>query len=109
MHPVMVGLGMAEAVTRTPPPKTVADVVASLADFAAARPEGSPTTSWGYDASGIAQRRPHTRHALDLATTTPPVRVQHSSRTIAYAHTLVLDRAGTDRPPPDPPRGAQLT
>src|SRR3546814_12086931 len=33
MHPVMVGLAMAEAVTSTPHPKTVPDVVATLADF----------------------------------------------------------------------------
>src|SRR3546814_3425507 len=90
MHPVMVGLGMAEAVTSTPPHKTVADVVASLADFAAARPEGSPITSWCYDDSGIAERRHLTRHDLDLATTTHPVRVQHSSGHRPEEHTSEL-------------------
>src|SRR3546814_17942246 len=60
MHPVMVGLGLAEAVTTTPPHKTVADVVASLADFAAARPDGSPPTPRGTSAPGTPQRRHHT-------------------------------------------------
>src|SRR3546814_11968008 len=35
MHPVMVGHGMADTVKNTPTHKTVADVVASLAAFAA--------------------------------------------------------------------------
>src|SRR3546814_15828383 len=87
----MVGLGMAEAVTSTPPHKTVADVVASLADFAAARPDGSPITSWGYDDSDIAERRHLTRHDLDLATTTHPVRVQPSSGHLAYVNTNVTE------------------
>src|SRR3546814_17622713 len=101
MHPVMVGLGMAEAVTSTPPHKTVADVVASMADFAAARPEGSPITSWGYDDSGIAARRHLTRHDLDLATPTHPVRVQPSSGHLPPVHHPALERVGIARHQPD--------
>ncbi|MEN9626840.1 MAG: hypothetical protein RJA10_66 [Pseudomonadota bacterium] len=75
--------------------KSLDDVVAALAQAAAASGDG-PVVGWGFDPIYFGERRCN-RADLDRVSTTRPVGVMHASGHILNVNTVALDRAGYKR------------
>ena len=105
MHPLAAGVQMSAPQIGTPPCSTIRQVVAALAERAAATPAGTPIQAWGFDDSLIDDNRHLTLEDLNKATTDHPVLVRHISGHLSYANTDMLALAGVDDDVADPVGG----
>ncbi|MGH0032023.1 MAG: amidohydrolase [Myxococcota bacterium] len=85
--------------------RTVDDVVAKLAERAAATASGEWIVGWGYDDTLLAERRHPTRRDLDRASTDHPLALWHVSGHLAVANGPALERLGIGPDTPDPEGG----
>lgn len=104
-HLLDVATTVHEVDARTPPNRAIADVLAKLRAAAAARPGGAWIRAYGYDDTGIAERRVLTRADLDAAVPDHPVYVEHVSGHIAYVNTPALRLGRVDARTPEPAGG----
>ncbi|MCX2726474.1 amidohydrolase [Thermomicrobium sp. 4228-Ro] len=104
-HPIALGLSLREVDARTPPNRSVADIIARIAERAATQPPGTWIVARGYDQAQLAERRHPTREDLDRATSQHPVLLIRACGHIGVANSMALARAGIGPGTPDPPGG----
>jgi predicted amidohydrolase YtcJ len=104
-HPMSVGFMASEIDAHSPPNRTVADIVARVAE----RVHGTPAGEWllarGYDQARLEDQRHPTRHDLDPVSPDHPVVVVRACAHIGVANSRALQLAGIDRNTPDPEGG----
>src|SRR5690606_32286060 len=89
----------------SPPNRTVADIVARVAERVATTPAGEWVNGRGYDQARLEDQRHPTRHDLDPVSPDHPVIVVRACGHIAAANSRALQLAGIDRNTPDPEGG----
>lgn len=104
-HPMALGLSLREVDARTPPNRTIEDIVRRIAERAREQPPGTWIVARGYDQAQLAEQRHPTRDDLDRATTRHPVLLIRACAHIGVANSLALERAGIGPNTPDPPGG----
>ena len=90
---------------RTPPNRTIADIVARLRDRASGTSPGTWILGRGYDDTGLADMRHPTRRDLDQASTEHPIVIWHNSGHLLVANSVALRRASIGSDTVDPPGG----
>jgi hypothetical protein len=87
--------------------RTIADVQAKLAERAATdgRGPGGWLFGWGYDDTGLAERRHPTRHDLDAVSSGRPIVLMHISSHLMTANSKALELAGITADTPNPAGG----
>lgn len=81
------------------------ELVAALRDRARDLPEGQWISGRGYDDTLLAEQRHPTRADLDMASTTHPIYISHTSGHLGVANSLALELAGVTRNTPNPEGG----
>jgi len=106
-HNHLVGFGTAllGVNVRTPPNRSLHDIVARLRQRAAQTPPGEWIVGRGYDDTGIADLRHPTRRDLDAASTAHPIVIWHISGHLLAANSRALELAGIHATTPDPSGG----
>jgi len=104
-HPIALGLSLREVDARTPPNRSIAEIVTRIAERAATQPPGTWIVAHGYDQAQLIERRHPTREDLDRATSQHPVLLIRACGHIGVANSLALERAGIGPGTPDPPGG----
>ena len=77
-HMVLFGVSLLGVDARTPPNRTINDVIDRLRLRASETEEGQWITGRGYDDTGLADMRHPTRDDLDKASTKHPIVIWHS-------------------------------
>jgi predicted amidohydrolase YtcJ len=104
-HPMSVGFMAREVDAHSPPNRTVADIVARVAERAQQTPAGDWLLARGYDQARLKDQRHPTRLDLDPVTPQHPVVIVRACGHIGVANSRALDLAGIDRNTPDPEGG----
>ncbi|MDW8060080.1 MAG: amidohydrolase [Thermomicrobium sp.] len=104
-HPLALGLSLREVDARTPPNRSIEDLVERIAERASMQPPGTWIVARGYDQAHLAERRHPTCDDLDRATTQHPVLLVRACGHIGVANSLALQLAGIGSTTPDPPGG----
>ena len=106
-HNHMVGFStnLLEVDVRTPPNRSIADIMDRLRERASTTPPGEWVRGRGYDDTGLLDVRHPTRHDLDAATTDHPVVIVHNSGHMLAANSVALEMARIHDETPDPPGG----
>lgn len=104
-HPMALGLSLGEVDARTPPNRTIADIVQRIAARASARPPGTWIVARGYDQAHLAEGRHPTRDDLDNATIHHPVLLIRACGHVGVANSYALRLAEIGPGTPDPPGG----
>jgi len=104
-HPIALGLSLREVDARTPPNRSIADILARIAERAVTQPPGTWIVARGYDQARLLEQRHPTRDDLDQATNRHPVLLVRACGHIGVANSLALERAGIGPATPDPPGG----
>ena len=94
VHPVQIGLAETWADCRSPPCRSVADVVAVLRRRRGSVGAGGWLRGWGHDDTLLAEDRHLTRHDLDAVSAEVPVVVTHVSVHFAAVNSAGLRRLG---------------
>ena len=82
--------------------KTIEDLVARLAERAAATPSGQWIQGRGYDDTLVAEMRHPTRWDLDRASTDHPIYIGHISGHLGVGNSKAIELAGITRDSPQP-------
>ncbi|MBX3028075.1 amidohydrolase [bacterium] len=90
---------------RCPPCRTLADVLALVAQAAAQTPEGEWIVLVGFNEHNLAERRTPDRHDLDRVAPSHPVLLIHFTYHEGVLNSLGLRAAGLDALRDDPPGG----
>ncbi len=90
---------------RTPPNRTIDDIVQRLRDRARQTPPGQWVLGRGYDDTGVADLRHPNRHDLDRASTEHPIVIWHNSGHLLAANSVALRLGGVFERQHDPPGG----
>ena len=106
-HNHMVGFGtnLLEVDVRTPPNRSILDIVERLREQASVTPIGEWIRGRGYDDTGLADMRHPNRNDLDAVSTDHPVMILHNSGHMLAANTRALEMAGIHDETPGPPGG----
>ena len=90
---------------RTPPNRTIADIVVRLRERAAGTAPGTWILGRGYDDTGLADMRHPTRRDLDQASTEHPIVIWHNSGHLLVANSVALRLASIGADTDDPAGG----
>ena len=104
-HPMYVGFAMNDIDASTPPNRTVAEIVARVAERAQALPAGEWVRGRGYDQARLDDQRHPTRQDLDPVSPQHPVIIVRACGHVAAVNSLALAAAGITRDTPDPEGG----
>lgn len=104
-HMVMAATALLGVDVRTPPCRTIADIVERLRERARATPPGEWILGRGYDDTGLADLRHPTRADLDRASTVHPILIWHTSGHLAVASSAALALGGVHAGTEDPAGG----
>lgn len=104
-HMLMYGLGLAAIDARPVALPSIAALVGSIRERAAATPSGQWIIARGYDDNQLDERRHPTRHDLDQATAQHPVLLVNGSGHLGVANSLALQVARIDSATGDPQGG----
>ncbi|MBX6753792.1 MAG: amidohydrolase [Thermorudis peleae] len=104
-HPMAVGHALSEVDARTPPLRTIDELVARIAERARSTPPGTWIIARGYDQARLAEGRHPSRTDLDRATTQHPVLLVRACGHIGVVNSQGLALAGITATTPDPPGG----
>lgn len=104
-HPMYLGFGLQQVDAATPPNRSIADIVARVAERVRSVPPGTWVRARGYDQARLAEQRHPTRHDLDPVSPEHPVLVVRACGHIGVANSRALALAGIDRNTPDPEGG----
>lgn len=104
-HPLALGLSLREVDARTPPNRSIADLIARIAERARTVAPGQWIIARGYDQAHLAEGRHPTRWDLDRATQEHPVLLVRACGHIGVANSRALELAGITATTPDPPGG----
>jgi predicted amidohydrolase YtcJ len=104
-HLVVFATALLGVDARTPPNRTIGDLVDRLRERARATPPGEWVLGRGYDDTGLAEMRHPTRRDLDRASTEHPIAIWHISGHLLAANSVALARAGVGAATADPAGG----
>lgn len=104
-HPLYTGLELTEVNAASPPNRTIADIVARVAERADETPDGQWVLANGYDQARLADQRHPTRDDLDPVSQANPVLLVRACRHIGVANSAALAQVGIDENTPDPDGG----
>lgn len=104
-HLSLHAMTLMQAECRTPPNRTVADVLDRLREKAEEEGPGAWVRGWGFDDTLIEEKRHLTLGDLDAALPDNPAFVCHASGHIAYANSAALALAGVGPGTPQPEGG----
>lgn len=104
-HLLAYGITRQQVDVFSPPNRTIADVLARVAEFARRTPRGGWVQGWGYDDTLLEDGRHLTRADLDAAAPEHPVYLLHVSGHIGYANSRALALGGVTRETGDPEGG----
>jgi predicted amidohydrolase YtcJ len=104
-HLISFGTSLLAVDVRTPPNRTIADIVDRLRQRVLETPEGEWVVGRGYDDTGLADMRHPTRDDLDRASTNHPIVIWHISGHLLAANSLALRIGNVTRDTQDPPGG----
>lgn len=96
----MVGVDCSPAAVRS-----LDDLKRVIRERARGVPAGTWVRAWGYDETSLAEGRHPTRHDLDEAAASHPVRLKHRSGHATVLNSLALRAAGIEAGTPDPVAG----
>lgn len=104
-HMLIYGLNLGQINASYPNVRTIEDIKALVAERAAATPEGTWITGWGYDDNKLDERRHPTRHDWDAVAPNHPVMIVNGSGHLSSVNSLALQLAGLTRDSVDPQGG----
>jgi predicted amidohydrolase YtcJ len=105
LHPGLFGINLMEVDCRSPPVKSIADILERIKKRANKLPGGTWVRGWGYDDTKLIEKRHPTRWDLDKATTDHPVYLRRICGHVGVANSKALELAGISKHTPDPPGG----
>lgn len=102
-HLSLYAMTLMQAECRTPPNRTIADVLEHLRQKAAEEGPGAWVKGWGFDDTLVAEKRHLTLRDLDEALPRNPAFICHASGHLAYANSaaLAMAKVGPDTPQPE--------
>ena len=103
-HPMVYGLTLLMVNCRTPPMKTVGDIVESIRKAAEEKP-GDWVMGWGYDDFKLDEKRSPNRWDLDRAAPENPVIITRLCGHISVVNSLALEMGGITKDTEDPDGG----
>jgi len=101
-HPIALGMSLREVDARTPPNRSIEEIVQRIAQRAASQQPGTWIVARGYDQAHLAEGRHPTRDDLDRATQRHPVLLIRACGHIGVANSLALAIAGIGPETRDP-------
>ncbi len=104
-HPVITALYGAKTSLRPPRVRTIADVIAALADAAERTPQDGVVVATEWDELELAERRPPTLEEVDRAVPNHPLFALHYTCHRALVNSRMLERCGITRATKDPAGG----
>ncbi len=104
-HPLYLGLSLTDVDASSPPNRTVADIVARVAERVSATPSGAWVSGRGYDQARLEDQRHPTRDDLDPVSPDNPVIVVRACGHICAVNSVALKLAGINADTADPPGG----
>jgi predicted amidohydrolase YtcJ len=104
-HLISFGTSLLAVDVRTPPNRTITDVVDRLRQRASETSEGEWVVGRGYDDTGVTDMRHPTRDDLDRASTKHPIVIWHISGHLLAANSLALSIGEVTSDTQDPPGG----
>lgn len=104
-HLILYGDTLSQINCRTPPNKSIADIVARVRKEASIKPEGEWIKGWGYDDTLLEENRHPERWDLDSVAPNHPVYLTHVSGHFIAVNSYALKLAGIDAGINDPPGG----
>lgn len=104
-HLAFTGAELGQVDVRYPAVRSIAELVARIAEVAERTEDGVPIRAVGMNHAKFTEGRLPTRWDLDAATRVHPVIVQHISGHHALANSLALARRGLSDDTPDPEGG----
>jgi predicted amidohydrolase YtcJ len=90
---------------RTPPMRSVEQMLAELEEVAARTPAGRWVLGWGYNEVFLKPSRHPTLAELDRIAPQNPLVIGHQSGHIGAVNTIALEKAGVSDSTPNPPNG----
>ena len=104
-HMVSFASSSLDVDARTPPNRSIEDIVGLLRERAAGTPPGDWVRGSRYDDTGVEEMRHPTRHDLDRASTDHPISLVHNSGHMMCANSRALELAGVSADTADTPGG----
>ena len=104
-HMVSFASSTLEVDARTPPNRSIDEIVGRLRDRASVTPPGAWVRGTRYDDTGVVDMRHPTRHDLDRATSDHPIALVHNSGHMMCVNSRALELARVDTDTTDPPGG----
>ena len=105
MHPVMLA-DLRRKITVMPPEvNSIEALIQAIKVKRQQQKAGEWIEGWGYDESGLLEKRSPTRYDLDLGCSDSPVSIMRTCAHIRCVNSVALKLAGIDRNTPDPPGG----
>ena len=104
-HPMYTGFSLMQVNASSPPNRTIAEIVARVAERVAVTPAGEWVSGRGYDQARLEDQRHPDRHDLDPVSPDNPVIVVRACGHIAGVNSKALQLAGITRDTPDPEGG----
>jgi predicted amidohydrolase YtcJ len=104
-HLISFGTSLLAVDVRTPPNRTITEIVDRLRQRASETPEGEWVVGRGYDDTGVADMRHPNRDDLDKASTKHPIVIWHISGHLLAANSLALRIGNVTSDMQDPPGG----
>ena len=90
---------------RTPPMRSVEQILAELEELAARTPAGRWVLGWGYNEVFLKPSRHPTLAELDRVAPENPLVIGHQSGHMGAVNSIALEKAGISDSTPDPPNG----
>jgi hypothetical protein len=104
-HLLSFGTSLLAVDVRTPPNRTIGDIIDRLRLRASETPKGQWITGRGYDDTGLVDMRHPTRDDLDKASTDHPIVIWHNSGHLLAANSVALANGNVTSDTQDPPGG----
>jgi predicted amidohydrolase YtcJ len=104
-HIMSVGFAAQEIDARTPPNRTIQEIVDRISERARAAETGTWIVARGYDQARLAEERHPTREDLDPVSPANPVLLIRACGHISVVNSKGLEAAGIDASTPDPEGG----
>jgi predicted amidohydrolase YtcJ len=99
------GVALSQVDCRSPPVKSVKEIVEKIGERAAKTPEGRWVVGWGYDDTKLEERRHPNRWDLDTVAPSNPVMIRRTCGHTCVVNSRALERVGYRADTPQPEGG----
>ncbi|WP_035269994.1 amidohydrolase [Desulfitibacter alkalitolerans] len=104
-HLIMYGDTLSQINCRTPPNKSISNILEKIKEETAKKPPGEWIKGWGYDDTLLEEKRHPNRWDLDMVSPNHPVYITHVSGHLAVVNSYALRLARIDKSTSDPVGG----